>query len=296
MPFKSKAQRRKFYALKSEGKIDQKTINEWEKETPNELPEKVAMDTTEFFMGLMKEKPDVIDRLQQQDPSSVEDILTYLNKVDSKYEGEERKRYNELKDKGKRLRSIKDPSVWLGAGLGGAVGAAIPNLLSKNRPITGKNRLLSGLIGAGLGGLTDYSIGKKNKYHGMDEKVFSDHLDKTRPMTTTGFKDMFNAQLSKRAFWTGFEKKASIMSGIVENAAKGEGSIARGAKWLSNSPNVLHATEAAGLGTLAVPSAHALYTGKSKEKDEVGKDLAEVGGLGILALPTVGHWAHKVLH
>lgn len=42
MPFKSKAQRRKFYALKSQGKMSQSKIDEWEKETPKHLPEKVA--------------------------------------------------------------------------------------------------------------------------------------------------------------------------------------------------------------------------------------------------------------
>jgi len=40
MPFKSKAQRRKFYALKAEGKMDQKTIDEWESKTPKNIPEK----------------------------------------------------------------------------------------------------------------------------------------------------------------------------------------------------------------------------------------------------------------
>ena len=41
-PFKSKAQRRKFYAMKAEGKMDQKTIDEWEEETPKDIPEKLA--------------------------------------------------------------------------------------------------------------------------------------------------------------------------------------------------------------------------------------------------------------
>ena len=41
MPFKSLAQRRKFYALKSEGKMDQKTIDEWESETKKKLPERL---------------------------------------------------------------------------------------------------------------------------------------------------------------------------------------------------------------------------------------------------------------
>ena len=40
MPFQSKAQRRKFYALKAKGQMDQKTIDEWESHTPNKLPER----------------------------------------------------------------------------------------------------------------------------------------------------------------------------------------------------------------------------------------------------------------
>ena len=40
MPFKSKAQRRKFYILKKQGKMDQKTIDEWESETPENITEK----------------------------------------------------------------------------------------------------------------------------------------------------------------------------------------------------------------------------------------------------------------
>jgi uncharacterized ParB-like nuclease family protein len=47
--FKSKAQRRKFYALKAEGKMDQKTIDEWEADTKNKkkLPERVGEDNME---------------------------------------------------------------------------------------------------------------------------------------------------------------------------------------------------------------------------------------------------------
>lgn len=41
MPFKSEAQRRKFYALKAEGKMSQREIDKWEKETPEDLPERV---------------------------------------------------------------------------------------------------------------------------------------------------------------------------------------------------------------------------------------------------------------
>ena len=41
MPFKSASQRRKFYALKERGQMSQATINEWESDTPKNLPERV---------------------------------------------------------------------------------------------------------------------------------------------------------------------------------------------------------------------------------------------------------------
>lgn len=41
MPFRSQAQRRKFYALKSEGKMTQRKIDEWDDETPKDIPERV---------------------------------------------------------------------------------------------------------------------------------------------------------------------------------------------------------------------------------------------------------------
>lgn len=41
MPFKSKAQRRLFYAMKNRGEMSQKTIDHWEESTPNKIPEKV---------------------------------------------------------------------------------------------------------------------------------------------------------------------------------------------------------------------------------------------------------------
>lgn len=42
MPFKSQAQRAKFYILKSQGKMDQKTIDEWDSHTPKDIPAKVS--------------------------------------------------------------------------------------------------------------------------------------------------------------------------------------------------------------------------------------------------------------
>ena len=48
MPFKSKAQRRKFYAMANRGEIDEETVKEWEEETGDkELPEKVDEDKDE---------------------------------------------------------------------------------------------------------------------------------------------------------------------------------------------------------------------------------------------------------
>jgi len=41
MPFVSNSQRRKFHQLMAEGKMDQKTIDEWEKDTPKVLPERL---------------------------------------------------------------------------------------------------------------------------------------------------------------------------------------------------------------------------------------------------------------
>lgn len=41
MPFKSQAQRRKFYALEKEGKMSKETVDKWESETGKaKLPEK----------------------------------------------------------------------------------------------------------------------------------------------------------------------------------------------------------------------------------------------------------------
>lgn len=45
MPFKSEAQRRKFYAMAAKGEISKAKLNEWERETPDKkLPEKVASE------------------------------------------------------------------------------------------------------------------------------------------------------------------------------------------------------------------------------------------------------------
>lgn len=38
MPFKSEAQRRKFYKLVEEGKMSKETLDRWESETPKDKP------------------------------------------------------------------------------------------------------------------------------------------------------------------------------------------------------------------------------------------------------------------
>lgn len=41
MPFKSEAQRKKFYAMAKRGEIFKKTVKKWESETHGKLPKKV---------------------------------------------------------------------------------------------------------------------------------------------------------------------------------------------------------------------------------------------------------------
>ena len=42
MPFKSAAQRRKFGELVKQGKMSQQTFNEWERDTPSKIPERIG--------------------------------------------------------------------------------------------------------------------------------------------------------------------------------------------------------------------------------------------------------------
>lgn len=46
MPFKSEAQRRKFGAMVKKGEISQKTFNEWNSETPKNIPERKSKPKT----------------------------------------------------------------------------------------------------------------------------------------------------------------------------------------------------------------------------------------------------------
>jgi hypothetical protein len=50
MPFKSKAQRRKFYAMESRGEISKSTVDKWESHTPKgkKLPERVKQSSVVY--------------------------------------------------------------------------------------------------------------------------------------------------------------------------------------------------------------------------------------------------------
>lgn len=46
MPFKSASQKRKFGELVSQGKMSQQTFDEWNRETPANLPERIGKKKT----------------------------------------------------------------------------------------------------------------------------------------------------------------------------------------------------------------------------------------------------------
>jgi hypothetical protein len=46
MPFKSEAQRRKFGSMVKKGEISQKTFDEWNSETPKNIPERKSKPKT----------------------------------------------------------------------------------------------------------------------------------------------------------------------------------------------------------------------------------------------------------
>jgi len=46
MPFKSMAQRRKFASMVKKGEISQKTFDEWNSETPKDIPERKSRPKT----------------------------------------------------------------------------------------------------------------------------------------------------------------------------------------------------------------------------------------------------------
>lgn len=87
MPFKSKAQRRLFYALESKGELPKGTASKWEKETKDKsLPEKVA-----FWSGFYKKAASNTFKLEGNEisegpisayPSDEEDTRTFKGMTD----------------------------------------------------------------------------------------------------------------------------------------------------------------------------------------------------------------------
>lgn len=62
MPFKSHSQRRKFYALKAKGQMSQKTIDEWQSDTPKDIPDRLKdREKKAFWDGFASEMGSMIN-------------------------------------------------------------------------------------------------------------------------------------------------------------------------------------------------------------------------------------------
>ncbi len=71
MPFKSKAQRRKFAALLVEGKISDETYEEWNRETGKaELPERVGPASGKKAKARPKAKPKAKPKVKRKTRSA----------------------------------------------------------------------------------------------------------------------------------------------------------------------------------------------------------------------------------
>ena len=101
MPFQSDSQRRKFYALKNEGKMDQSTIDEWEDETPKKLPEKVASTAMSRY---------VANKMHGTSPKKL--MSKYFKDHASKSEKAVRQPLRHKKDFKKDIGAIKKKSYW----------------------------------------------------------------------------------------------------------------------------------------------------------------------------------------
>ena len=66
MPFLSKAQRRKFYALKRKGKMTQAKIDEWESKTPKNIPEKKGKKVRDMKRRAGKPRTEVERRVRHK--------------------------------------------------------------------------------------------------------------------------------------------------------------------------------------------------------------------------------------
>lgn len=81
MPFKSQAQRRKFYAMEDRGEISTKTLNKWRAETPKgkKLPERVKQAA---FVDELKKIALVTKSQVRRGTEVTEDFDDFLNKLE----------------------------------------------------------------------------------------------------------------------------------------------------------------------------------------------------------------------
>ena len=128
MPFKSEAQRRKFYALKAEGKMDQKTIDEWESETKGKLPERIKKAFKQSLEGGLADdkKPSDFPKDQMRkgikvemehtnDPAKAKEITMDHLAEDLKYYDKLEKMEKEamgLSKVAKNTATKTDPAKW----------------------------------------------------------------------------------------------------------------------------------------------------------------------------------------
>jgi hypothetical protein len=113
VPFKSKAQIRKFYQLKAEGKMSQETIDQWMAETPNpkKLPNRVKpKKKAKFAKGFKKvASPVLADEALQDSRYSMQDRVPGGKARETMETGQPRKgstRTQGVKNEDKQFGSI----------------------------------------------------------------------------------------------------------------------------------------------------------------------------------------------
>jgi hypothetical protein len=115
MPFQSKAQRRKFYALKERGQMSQKKIDEWEDKTPASIPERKK----KAFFGQGAYYEGHLTALQKLglDAAAFEEFVQSDNTDDlfSQNQAEDEEADPVGGGKNNQERLLRQPSPWTGA-------------------------------------------------------------------------------------------------------------------------------------------------------------------------------------
>ena len=306
MPFKSESQRRKFLVLKREGKIDQKTFDEWNNATPKDIPERLGGLTKDHLKLL---NGHISHNKENPNKLSLKIIYKKLNGRTVKRKVDPHSTRNGLlfgyDHKRKATRSYRLERM-IGMEKAANVGIMIPihnttyhsvvplktkeakeefvsQRTKSNRRGFGKHKYLAlggalGGVGGGLlAGLLGHHLGK-NRGKDRAQKGYGDIRDNS----IIGLEDkvrkyhsLNNPSQEKTAFFRGFEKRAGFIQRAVDGAT---------------GHNFGHAAEIAGLGALALHPAYEL----SKGKDKVRNSL-ELGGLGMLSVPSLAHAAKAVM-